>query len=337
MGISPSKKETVIDQRFTVPSGLYSCKWDIKLVRKLVLAKKLAPLYPGKEEVTEGGDDLEECPICFLYYPGGLNRANCCKKGICTECFLQIKLPGSRNAVCPFCNYVGYCITFSGPLPKIEKEKELQEEQKVIELQLKIRQEEIEREKEKEDKRRSQMILEGSLNPSKLQIKALQFEPSISHPLQFPFGDLENSSEEEELHPQSVPSNSALRPPQNWFSTSFPPHSSFNTKTVSESDAPEIPEMVQDDDELDKMMLLEAIRLSLTTTTTEFERPSEDPTSPPVNTTTATSNTSSEDESSSTDMEKPELEINDSHVEIETDALDYELAVALSMSMNDDE
>ncbi len=32
---------------------------------------------------------LEECPICFLYYPA-LNRAKCCSKGVCTECFLQV-------------------------------------------------------------------------------------------------------------------------------------------------------------------------------------------------------------------------------------------------------
>lgn len=33
---------------------------------------------------------LEECPICFLYYPV-LNTSLCCQKRVCTECFLQVK------------------------------------------------------------------------------------------------------------------------------------------------------------------------------------------------------------------------------------------------------
>jgi len=92
----------------------------LKTVRKLIIAKRLAPLYPGIDEnqlakkysmkaqllwsetsTTTSEDetiqtvlmssDLEECPICLLYYPGGLNRSLCCKKGVCSECFLQLK------------------------------------------------------------------------------------------------------------------------------------------------------------------------------------------------------------------------------------------------------
>jgi hypothetical protein len=67
MGSAFTKKEAEPD--FPVePSGLYKNvnNWDLKYVRKLVINKKLAPLYSGKEEGTFGDADLEECPICFL-------------------------------------------------------------------------------------------------------------------------------------------------------------------------------------------------------------------------------------------------------------------------------
>ncbi|CCH59737.1 hypothetical protein TBLA_0B09210 [Henningerozyma blattae CBS 6284] len=33
----------------------------------------------------------QECPICFMYYPGPFNYSVCCKQPICTECFVQLK------------------------------------------------------------------------------------------------------------------------------------------------------------------------------------------------------------------------------------------------------
>ncbi|KAJ1999605.1 SNF1-interacting protein [Coemansia thaxteri] len=48
-----------------------------------------------------------ECPICFLYYPQNTNYTRCCRKPICTECFVQIKrkIEGDRVAPthCPYC------------------------------------------------------------------------------------------------------------------------------------------------------------------------------------------------------------------------------------------
>ncbi|KAH7309784.1 hypothetical protein B0I35DRAFT_412657 [Stachybotrys elegans] len=35
--------------------------------------------------------DAEECPICFLSYPPYLNYTRCCGQPICSECFVQIK------------------------------------------------------------------------------------------------------------------------------------------------------------------------------------------------------------------------------------------------------
>ena len=35
--------------------------------------------------------DVIECPICFLFYPNRLNLTRCCEQPICTECFVQIQ------------------------------------------------------------------------------------------------------------------------------------------------------------------------------------------------------------------------------------------------------
>jgi len=138
-----------IKEQYTSPSGLYpnANEWDLKFLRRMVLNRKIAPLYPGKEQ-HDAEEDLEECPICFLYYPG-LNRSNCCKKGICTECYIQIKKPSS-SATCPFCNKFNYTIAYTGVLSKEEKEKDAEEQQKVIELKIKIRNEEVENDKIRE-------------------------------------------------------------------------------------------------------------------------------------------------------------------------------------------
>jgi hypothetical protein len=55
-----------------IPQGLYpSVNWDMKLLRRQIQTRKLAPFFKGIElgETVEGAttsEDLEECPICFL-------------------------------------------------------------------------------------------------------------------------------------------------------------------------------------------------------------------------------------------------------------------------------
>nr|GMD33316.1 E3 ubiquitin-protein ligase DA2L-like isoform X2 [Ipomoea batatas]GMD34979.1 E3 ubiquitin-protein ligase DA2L-like isoform X2 [Ipomoea batatas] len=94
MGNKLGRRRQVVDEKFTRPQGLYQHKdVDHKKLRKLILDSKLAPCYPGEDECATI-PELEECPICFLYYPS-LNRSRCCLKGICTECFLQMKTPNS--------------------------------------------------------------------------------------------------------------------------------------------------------------------------------------------------------------------------------------------------
>ncbi|KAK3426870.1 hypothetical protein EUGRSUZ_F03204 [Eucalyptus grandis] len=151
MGNKLGRRRQVVDEKYTRPQGLYHHKdVDIKRLRKLILESKLAPCYPGDEEST---CDLEECPICFLYYPS-LNRSRCCTKGICTECFLQMKIPNStRPTPCPFCKTSNYAVEYRGVKTKEEKGIEQIEEQRVIEAKIRMRQKELQDEEERMQKR----------------------------------------------------------------------------------------------------------------------------------------------------------------------------------------
>lgn len=140
-----------MDEKYTRPQGLYQHRdIDHKKLRKLILDSKLAPCYPGDDDCSL---DLEECPICFLYYPS-LNRSRCCTKGICTECFLQMKPPHStRPTQCPFCKTSNYAVEYRGVRTKEEKGIEQVEEQKVIEAQIRMRQQELQDAEERMQKR----------------------------------------------------------------------------------------------------------------------------------------------------------------------------------------
>jgi len=177
-------KKKPIEPRYTVSSSsLYqSCPWDPKVIRKYILDRRLAPFYPGTEDRPEDelGRELEECPICFLFYTGGLNRSLCCRKGICTECFLQIQ-PPTGTAVCPFCNREHLIVKFSGPLPKEEREKEEQEEQKVREIQLKSLQLEMERDRELEEKRKAAALLKP-IKKDPIVVAPIKPSPSLKPP-----------------------------------------------------------------------------------------------------------------------------------------------------------
>ncbi|GLU17707.1 hypothetical protein SLE2022_340630 [Rubroshorea leprosula] len=151
MGNKLGRRKQVVDERYTRPQGLYAHKdVDVKKLKKLILESKLAPCYPGDEECC---CDLEECPICFLYYPS-LNRSRCCMKGICTECFLQMKNPNStRPTQCPFCKTSSYAVEYRGMKTKEERGMEQIEEQRVIEAKIRMRQQELQDEEERMQKR----------------------------------------------------------------------------------------------------------------------------------------------------------------------------------------
>ncbi|XP_022142798.1 uncharacterized protein LOC111012833 isoform X2 [Momordica charantia] len=151
MGNKLGRRRQMVDEKYTRPQGLYNHKEvDHKKLRKLILESKLAPCYPGDEECAS---DLEECPICFLYYPS-LNRSRCCMKSICTECFLQMKVPNStRPTQCPFCKTSNYAVEYRGVKSKEEKSLEQIEEQRVIEAKIRMRQQELQDDEERMQKR----------------------------------------------------------------------------------------------------------------------------------------------------------------------------------------
>merc|ERR1711991_985663 len=116
-----SKREPSFESKHCTLTGLYpSCKWDQKVIKKLICDKRMSPIFKGTE--TKENEEDEECPVCFLFYPKGLNRTKCCKHSLCTECFLQVREPGGGNgSQCPFCNEDRLSIIYSGPLSKDER------------------------------------------------------------------------------------------------------------------------------------------------------------------------------------------------------------------------
>ncbi|OWZ15663.1 hypothetical protein PHMEG_00010657 [Phytophthora megakarya] len=120
MGNSTSKKNGISRrhstgtrelEKYTHPTGLYpSCPWEFKTARRLIIERKLAPRFHGKE-AKEGTFTLE-CPICFMFYPGSLNLSSCCNKPICSECYLQIR-PPEKPIPCPFCNHEAFSVDYT--------------------------------------------------------------------------------------------------------------------------------------------------------------------------------------------------------------------------------
>lgn len=171
----------MVDEKYTRPQGLYHHKdVDNKKLRKLILDSKLAPCYPGEDECA-AQSELEECPICFLYYPS-LNRSRCCMKGICTECFLQMKTPNSTLPTqCPFCKTTNYAVEYRGVKTKEEKGMEKIEEQLVIEAKIRMRQQELQAEEERSLKRKEMCSSSNRSGPSEIDhcsIEATSVEAS---------------------------------------------------------------------------------------------------------------------------------------------------------------
>ncbi|RCV20600.1 hypothetical protein SETIT_4G069500v2 [Setaria italica] len=141
------RRRPAVEERYTRPQGLYPHPdIDLRKLRRLILEAKLAPCHPGADDPRA---DLDECPICFLFYPS-LNRSKCCAKGICTECFLQMKSPTScRPTQCPYCKTLNYAVEYRGVKTKEEKGIEQLEEQRVIEAQIRMRQQELQEDAER--------------------------------------------------------------------------------------------------------------------------------------------------------------------------------------------
>jgi len=141
-------------------------KWTETKVKQLVDSKSLAPRDKGTDEPI--GENLDECPICFAYFPM-LNSTCCCNKAICTSCFLHIQRYGKRKS-CPFCNQSKLEVVFFGPRTDEERFLEYVED---ISLELKKRASL----KEETDCALKKDIVDESL----IQFDAEQKNSSLSH------------------------------------------------------------------------------------------------------------------------------------------------------------
>ncbi|KAL4023483.1 hypothetical protein IC575_017241 [Cucumis melo] len=230
MGNKLGRRRQMVDEKYTRPQGLYNHKEvDHKKLRKLILESKLAPCYPGDEE---SASDLEECPICFLYYPS-LNRSRCCMKSICTECFLQMKVPNStRPTQCPFCKTSNYAVEYRGVKSKEEKSLEQIEEQRVIEAKIRIRQQELQ-----DDEERMQKRHELSTSNADTTVENGEDNPAAAPSSQSP-------AEDEEIVSLQDPCMTPIRPP--------PPPIPIRSNRDDEFDL-----------DLEDIMVMEAIWLSI--------------------------------------------------------------------------
>lgn len=158
MGRNHSRE--TIDPKLLAPHGVYAhCAWDAHTLRRMVLSKKVSPFFPPLENQVERTD---ECPICMMFYFGGLNRSACCGQPICSECFFQVKKPSKKSSggggaaanqsLCPFCNTKPYHVIYRGPKTEDELLKERIEEQKVIELRLQMQREQAELQNQKKQR-----------------------------------------------------------------------------------------------------------------------------------------------------------------------------------------
>lgn len=206
MGNKLGRRRQLVDEKYTKPQGLYQHKdVDHKKLRKLILDSKLAPCYPGDDDCS---CELEECPICFLYYPS-LNRSRCCTKGICTECFLQMKTPNStRPTQCPFCKTVNYAVEYRGVKSKEEKGQEQIEEQRVIEAKIRMRQQEIQDEEERILKRQEMSSSSRILEPCEATSSEGEEIVSARHTgastIRHPPRSKENRDDEFDLDPENI-------------------------------------------------------------------------------------------------------------------------------------
>ncbi|CAI5493179.1 unnamed protein product [Closterium sp. Naga37s-1] len=132
-----AEQQAIVEEQYTRPQGLYHHR-DVNLeeLRRLILDAKLAPCHVGSDELSH---DLDECPICFLGYPS-LNWMKCCKKGMCTECFLVVKGPATHSIeCCPFCVTTGASVEYRGRRTAEEILMDMEVDQKAIEAEIKAK------------------------------------------------------------------------------------------------------------------------------------------------------------------------------------------------------
>lgn len=63
MGQLIAKKEAnYTASQLTPQNNLYTTRWELKSMKKLIIEKKVAPFQKGS---IDQQDEMDECPICF--------------------------------------------------------------------------------------------------------------------------------------------------------------------------------------------------------------------------------------------------------------------------------
>lgn len=94
-------------------------KWSVSQVQRLILNGNLAPRVAGLE--NEIDSQTTDCLVCFeTYMQDCLNSLACCKKMICSECFLSIQDPAFSNE-CPYCKRERFRVTYAGPSVLVQR------------------------------------------------------------------------------------------------------------------------------------------------------------------------------------------------------------------------
>ncbi|KAI4969767.1 hypothetical protein ZWY2020_000681 [Hordeum vulgare] len=125
-----------VEERLTQPRRLVRQLSDLDSdrLRRLIRSGDLAPCFDASDEDARA----VECPICFHFYPS-LNRSNCCGKGICTECFLQLMPSKASRAVhCPFCKTAAFAVKYRGARTLSEKKLQREKESNAHEVATRI-------------------------------------------------------------------------------------------------------------------------------------------------------------------------------------------------------
>ena len=93
---------------------------------------------------------MEECPTCMLYYKLGLNRCMQCKKGVCSDCLVQLVDPSQPfKAKCPFCSSQPLQWKFTGKRSMEDLESERRELQRIKAMERQLLDQAIAMEKER--------------------------------------------------------------------------------------------------------------------------------------------------------------------------------------------
>ncbi|RWW89402.1 hypothetical protein BHE74_00001652, partial [Ensete ventricosum] len=135
--ISGSRRRPV-EEHLTRPQRILRQPTDVdyKKLRKLILARKLAPCFDPLDELPHHPRDLEECPICFFVIPSLLpshqNRVFFCSNSLCfmfatasdekVRSFLPSDILIDKR--CPFCKTSCYAVEYRGA--RTEEEKDLE-------------------------------------------------------------------------------------------------------------------------------------------------------------------------------------------------------------------